>query len=116
MTTEPSRIDDYKKQIKRLQEIHLDRIRVLAESVQAEIITPFCLKHAVRFEAAMGEYSFFANGKNLTHEWEVWGEKGNCVGPNAPEGYQEVFDALHLEWSEDGDRLCEFMSSFRTPE
>lgn len=113
-------IEEYKAQIKKRHEHYIDQVRVIAENAQTEIIDPFCRKHNVKFESAMGEYGFFTDkGEDMcrTHAWEVTFRNAPTeVTAAAPEDYATVLAALTMEVPDNmGFGLYLFMSSYSPP-
>jgi hypothetical protein len=111
-------LEKLKAAIQKKEEEYQRGILTVAKGAMAKFIKPFCRKRRVIFSSGMGTYSFTRlNGSPV--DWEHYGdynpktERCDLWGPNdrAPEGYQEVYDAIHIDVPPNGE-LFEWMTDY----
>ena len=111
-----------------LRELAKERLKAAHDSYQKtvehwailarqHIIIPFCDKHQLRFCTGMGTYTFYAirEEDRSANDWVVvvdFDHDGDPVVPkDAPEGYDEVLDALLIDVPPD-EFLHEYMEDY----
>jgi hypothetical protein len=110
-------LDKLKAAIQKKDEEYQRGISTVAMGAMAKFIKPFCRKRRVVFTTGMGSYCFSRMNGNLC-DWDehIYNKSqerytGWGPAPNAPEGYQEVYAALHLDVPPNGE-LFEWMTDY----
>ena len=93
----------YAKEIEKLLDTHNSALWDIAIRIFNEVVIPFCDKHDLKFYVSWGMYSLAK--KDDSENRDCWEESipntssdecPYCANKDAPEGYQEVIDALWI--------------------